>query len=169
MDKILQNQKFQWCFFDGSNTESLQKRLLLRHEFGWQNWTRNSFCPPEVVQLSDKRGLIYLYNSTQYQNLMSVLCSYYCQYCINESSRHKDYYDVINHFHKLAPIIMKNWSNTTSKICNHMYIWEHLMVIVTLKKIWKAMMENGVGSGLQDPLVLKEFRVQKVIPVLNDQ
>ena len=31
------------------------------------------------------------------------------------------------------------------------------------------MMENGVGTGLQDPLVLKEFRVQKVIPVLNDQ
>ena len=30
-------------------------------------------------------------------------------------------------------------------------------------------MENGVGRGLRDPLVLKEFRVQKMIPVLNNQ
>ena len=30
-------------------------------------------------------------------------------------------------------------------------------------------MENGVGRGLQDPLVLKEFRVQKMIPVLDNQ
>ena len=30
-------------------------------------------------------------------------------------------------------------------------------------------MENRVGRGLRDPLVLKEFRVQKMIPVLNNQ
>ena len=47
---------------------------------------------------------------------MSVLCSYYCLYYINESSRQKDYYDIIkpfsqtgtNHNEKLIKHYFKN-------------------------------------------------------------
>ena len=68
---------------------------------------------PEFI-LSTKRGLIYLYNSNQYQNLMSVLCSYYCQYYINESSRHKDYYDVIKPFSQTG-------TNHNEKLIKHYF------------------------------------------------
>ena len=41
-------------------------------------------CPTEVIQWSDNLRLNYLYNSTQYQNLRSVLCGSYCLCYINK-------------------------------------------------------------------------------------
>lgn len=55
-------------------------------------------CPEEVIHLSNIVGLNYIYNSTQYQNLISVLCGYYCIYFINKSHKGKQYYDVIKPF-----------------------------------------------------------------------
>ena len=46
-------------------------------------------CPMEVIYLSNKLRLNYIYNSTQYQNLVSVLCGYYCLFYINESYKGK--------------------------------------------------------------------------------
>ena len=46
-------------------------------------------CPTEVVQFSDNLGLNYLYNSTQYQNFMSVLYGCCCLYYVNELSKQK--------------------------------------------------------------------------------
>ena len=51
--------------------------------------------PEEVVQLSNVLGFNYIYNSSQYQDISSVLCGYYCIYWINESYKGKSYYDVI--------------------------------------------------------------------------
>ena len=36
------------------------------------------YAPMEVVQLSNKVGFNYIYNSTQYQDLLSELCGYFC-------------------------------------------------------------------------------------------
>ena len=55
-------------------------------------------CPVEVIYLSNKLGLNFIYNSAQYQNIASVLCGYYCLFYINESHKGKQYYDVIKPF-----------------------------------------------------------------------
>ena len=46
----------------------------------------NSFglnCLEEVIRVSNR---LNLYNSTEYQDLLSVLCGYYCLHCMNECS-----------------------------------------------------------------------------------
>ena len=55
-------------------------------------------APMELVYLSDKLRLNYLYNSTQYQDLESVLCGYYCLYYVNESQKGRSYYDILKPF-----------------------------------------------------------------------
>ena len=44
-------------------------------------------APNEVVELSNSLGVNYIYNSTQYQDLKSVLCGYWCLYFVNESRK----------------------------------------------------------------------------------
>ena len=55
-------------------------------------------APMELVYLSDRMGLNYLYNSTQYQDLKSVLCGYWCLYFVNESRKGRSYYDILRPF-----------------------------------------------------------------------
>ena len=55
-------------------------------------------APHEVVELTDRLGVNYLYNSTQYQDLNSVLCGYWCLYFVNESRKGKTYYDILKPF-----------------------------------------------------------------------
>ena len=55
-------------------------------------------APTEVVELSHLMGVNYLYNSTQYQDLNSVLCGYWCLYFVNESRKGKAYYDILKPF-----------------------------------------------------------------------
>ena len=55
-------------------------------------------APMELVELSDKFHLNYLYNSTQYQDLKSVLCGYWCLYFVNESQKGRSYYDILKPF-----------------------------------------------------------------------
>ena len=55
-------------------------------------------APHEVVELSERMGLNYLYNSTQYQDLNSVLCGYWCLYFVNESRKGKSYYEIVRPF-----------------------------------------------------------------------
>lgn len=55
-------------------------------------------APIELVHLSDRLGVNYLFNSTQYQDLMSVLCGYYCLYFVNESNKGKSYYEILRPF-----------------------------------------------------------------------
>ena len=56
-------------------------------------------APHEVVELSERMGLNYLYNSTQYQDLNSVLCGYWCLYFVNESRKPKaTYYEIVRPF-----------------------------------------------------------------------
>ena len=55
-------------------------------------------APHEVVELSNTLGVNYLYNSTQYQDLKSVLCGYWCLYFVNESRKGKAYYDIVKPF-----------------------------------------------------------------------
>ena len=51
-------------------------------------------CPEEVIEVSNRLVFNYLYNSTQHQDLMSVLWGYYCLYDMNERSRRKTYRDI---------------------------------------------------------------------------
>ena len=51
-------------------------------------------CPEEVIEVSSRLGVNYLYNSTQYQDLMSVLWGYYCLYDMSERSRRKTFRDI---------------------------------------------------------------------------
>ena len=55
-------------------------------------------APHEVVELSHTLGLNYIYNSTQYQDLNSVLCGYWCLYFVNESQKGRSYYDILKPF-----------------------------------------------------------------------
>ena len=55
-------------------------------------------APMELVELSSRLGLNYLYNSTQYQDLNSVLCGYWCLYFVNESRKGRSYYDILRPF-----------------------------------------------------------------------
>ena len=55
-------------------------------------------APHEVVELSHLMGVNYRYNSTQYQDLKSVLCGYWCLYFVNESVKGKTYYDILKPF-----------------------------------------------------------------------
>ena len=48
--------------------------------------------------LSDRFNINYVCNSSQFQDLMSVLCGYYCLYLINESNKNKSFYDIIKVF-----------------------------------------------------------------------
>ena len=55
-------------------------------------------APNEVVELSHSLGVNYIYNSTQYQDLNSVLCGYWCLYFVNESRKGRSYYDILRPF-----------------------------------------------------------------------
>lgn len=55
-------------------------------------------APMELVDLSDTLRMNYLYNSTQYQDLKSVLCGYWCLYFVNESRKGRSYYDILRPF-----------------------------------------------------------------------
>ena len=55
-------------------------------------------APNEVVELSDRLGVYYIYNSTQYQDLNSVLCGYWCLYFVNESRKGKSFYEIVRPF-----------------------------------------------------------------------
>ena len=55
-------------------------------------------APHEVVELSERMGVNYWYNSTQYQDLNSVLCGYWCLYFVNESRKGKSYYEIVRPF-----------------------------------------------------------------------
>ena len=55
-------------------------------------------APHEVVELSERMGLNYRYNSTQYQDLNSVLCGYWCLYFVNESRKGRSYYEIVRPF-----------------------------------------------------------------------
>ena len=55
-------------------------------------------APNEVVELTDRLGVYYIYNSTQYQDLNSVLCGYWCLYFVNESRKGKSFYEILKPF-----------------------------------------------------------------------
>ena len=55
-------------------------------------------APHEVVELSNLMGLNYIFNSTQYQDLNSVLCGYWCLYFVNESRKGRSYYEIVRPF-----------------------------------------------------------------------
>ena len=55
-------------------------------------------APNEVVELSNSLGVNYIYNSTQYQDLKSVLCGYWCLYFVNESRKGRTFYDILKPF-----------------------------------------------------------------------
>ena len=55
-------------------------------------------CPEKIICLSTILGVNYLYNSTQYQDVLSVLCGYYCIYWINELNKGKTYYNTVKVF-----------------------------------------------------------------------
>ena len=55
-------------------------------------------APMELVNLSNKFHVYYLYNSTQYQDLNSVLCGYWCLYFVNESRKKRSFYDILKPF-----------------------------------------------------------------------
>ena len=71
--------------------EGLASRIEYFDSFGLN-------APMELVELSDRMGLNYLYNSTQYQDLKSVLCGYWCLYFVNESRKGRSYYDILKPF-----------------------------------------------------------------------
>ena len=48
-------------------------------------------CQEEVIEVSSRLAVNYLYISTKYQGLMSILCGYYCLYYTNERSKRKTY------------------------------------------------------------------------------
>ena len=41
-------------------------------------------CQEEIIRVSNRLNLNYVYNSTQYQDLLSVLCGYYCLHFMYE-------------------------------------------------------------------------------------
>ena len=55
-------------------------------------------APHEVVELSETLRVNYLYNRTQYQDLNSVLCGYWCLYFVNESRKGRSYYEIVRPF-----------------------------------------------------------------------
>ena len=56
-------------------------------------------APEEVVKLSNKLVIPYIYNSSQLQSDDSVLCGYYCIYVIAELYKGSNYYDILRRFH----------------------------------------------------------------------
>ena len=92
----------------------------------------------------------------------------------------------MNQANKKVNVVIKPFSQTDT---NHnekinrtllqkyiiIYIWEHLMVIVTLEQIWKVMIEDRVGRSrldYQEKRVIKEILVhrgQKEIPVFKNK
>ena len=85
-------------------------------------------CPEEVIHLSDILEVNYLYNDSQFQNLNSVLCGYYCIYWINELYKGKSYYDLIKAFKRKDT----NYNEQLIKnLCNLLiYIWVTLTVVM---------------------------------------
>ena len=55
-------------------------------------------APNEVIELSNRLGLDYIYSSTQYQDLNSVLCGYWCLYFVNESRKGWSYWEIVRPF-----------------------------------------------------------------------
>ena len=45
-----------------------------------------------------KDGMHVIYNANHYQDIHSVLCGYYCLYCLHQWSMKKDFYDIIKPF-----------------------------------------------------------------------
>lgn len=55
-------------------------------------------CPEEIIRVSNRLNLNYIYNSTPYQDLLSVLCGYYYLHYMNERSRKKTHHNIIKVF-----------------------------------------------------------------------
>lgn len=60
----------------------------------------DSFGLPPPQELIEKTDDKIVYNSSQYQNMKSVLCGYYCIMFINELQRTGDYYHFVDMFSK---------------------------------------------------------------------
>ena len=60
-------------------------------------WYFDSFGMGQPKEFTSA-GKPILYNSSQYQNIKSVLCGYYCLYFLHQWSLKKDYYDILQPF-----------------------------------------------------------------------
>lgn len=65
-------------------------------------WYFDSFgmsYPEEFKQQAMKDGMQLFYNNSQYQNIKSLLCGYYCLYFLHQALVHKkSFYDVLQPF-----------------------------------------------------------------------
>ena len=61
-------------------------------------WYFDSFGMGYPEEFTTSYGKQILYNSSQYQNIKSVLCGYYCLYFLHQWSLKKDYYDILQPF-----------------------------------------------------------------------
>ena len=66
-------------------------------------------CTQEVVDLSDKLGVNYVYNSSQRQDLLSVLCGYHSIYGINEVHKYRSYFETVRLFDQRNTIFNKKF------------------------------------------------------------
>lgn len=60
--------------------------------------------PNEIITISNKLKLNYLFNSSAYQDFASILCGYYCLYYIRESDKGKSFYNICKPFSIINPL-----------------------------------------------------------------
>ena len=56
--------------------------------------------PEEFKELCHNLGKRYIYNSSKYQHIKSLLCGYFCLYYIKESENGKSCYEILFPFSK---------------------------------------------------------------------
>lgn len=84
--------------------------------------------PEEIIILSDRLSVNYVHNSTQFQDLMSVLWSHHCLHYINESKNKNSFCDIIKLF--LHNDTMFNERFMIRYFMSSIYIWVGKLVVI---------------------------------------
>lgn len=97
MDKISDKYKigFYVIYFDDSVGSGIYLVVMNIRKYIIECFDSFGFnCLEQVINVFNRLNVNYVYNSIQYQDLLSVLCGYICLYYMDQCSRRKIYYVV---------------------------------------------------------------------------
>lgn len=80
---------------DGGGTHWVACYISTKVEYDTLNYSFGLEPQREVTISFEKHGLRIVFNSTQYQNFYSVLCSYFCLYFNNEHNNGRSAYEIL--------------------------------------------------------------------------
>ena len=110
------------------------------------NWIPRQFwskLSKRVYEVINRLNLSYVCNSTQYQDLFSVLCGYYCLYYMDDHNMGTTYWNVVKVFSYTDWAFYEKFIN--SNLYKHILIERYLQTVIDLFLMFWA---NIRGLGM---------------------